>query len=100
MQQQQSEEIIDDQIIKQAIACAKRSDWVVLFADCRVQRIAPDPRAAGAAADIWTVSMSAQPFYNQRLSRVMPLACHVGLLDGQLCAVSLYEPADRQPYLG
>lgn len=90
----------DEQIIEQAIARTKRSDWNVVVADCRVQRMTFDPRATHAAPDSWTVFMWAKPLHNPRLRKVMPLGCHMQLLDGHLCAVNLYEPSDRQPYLG
>lgn len=102
-QQQSSADISDDQIIEQALACTRRSGWTVLLADCRVQSAASEaltqPGLSRGAPDAWIVHMWAHPHANATLLKPMPLACRVQLLDGRLCAVNLYEPSDREPYL-
>jgi hypothetical protein len=119
MQQQQPAEVSDGQIIEQALACTSRSGWTVQSADCRVQRTASEALTHEALThealthealthealtqrgtpDAWMVYMWAQPHVNATLLKPMPLGCRVQLLDGRLCAVNLYEPSDREPYL-
>lgn len=92
------ESITDDQIIAVALNAARLSGWMVATADCRVQVAASESRSRGGEPDAWLVQMWALPSYNAVLQSQMPLACRVELIEGVLCGVSVYEPADRKRY--
>jgi len=97
---QQSSNVLEELIVERAIRFAHQSGWMVVYADCHVQVATSEAFVQRRTPDTWLVLMTAQPFYNATLKTPMPLGCRVQQLDGQLHAVSFYEPSDREQYLG